>query len=70
VGVDTASIDFGQSTHFESHQTLFKHGVPALENVKLIAELPEVDFHLIALPMNIAGGSGGPTRIVALLPRD
>jgi kynurenine formamidase len=69
VGIDTASIDFGQSTHYGSHVTLFEHGVPALENVNLSADLPAFDFTLIALPMKIAGGSGGPTRIVAMVPK-
>ncbi len=68
VGIDTASIDFGQTTHYERHQTLFRHGVPALENVAITADLPEIGFNLIALPMKIAGGSGGPTRIVAVVP--
>ena len=68
VGIDTPSIDFGQSTHFQTHVKLFEHNVPALENVNLTEELPAKDFTLIALPMKIAGGSGGPTRIVAVLP--
>jgi kynurenine formamidase len=67
VGIDTASIDFGQSTHYGSHVTLFEHGVPALENVDLTADLPAVDFTVIALPMKIAGGSGGPLRIIGIL---
>ena len=33
VGLDTPSIDYGQSTHFESHQILFKAEIPAFENV-------------------------------------
>ena len=68
VGIDTPSIDFGQSTHFQSHVTLFEHNVPALENVKLTDELPARDFTAIALPMKIGGGSGGPTRVVAIVP--
>jgi kynurenine formamidase len=32
--------------------------------------LPPQGFHVIALPMKIEGGSGGPARIVALLPDD
>lgn len=68
VGIDTPSIDFGQSTNFQTHVTLFEHNVPAFENVNLSDELPAKDFTLIALPMKIAGGSGGPTRIVAVLP--
>ena len=29
VGLDTASIEYGQSTLYESHRTLFEHDVPA-----------------------------------------
>jgi kynurenine formamidase len=65
VGIDTASIDYGQSTLFESHITLFEHEVPALENVAALDQLPP-QFTVIALPMKIAGGSGGPLRIVAI----
>ena len=67
VGIDTASIDHGQSTLYESHVTLFRHGVPAFENVANLERLPAKGFSVIALPMKIRGGSGGPLRIVALL---
>ena len=67
VGLDTASIDHGPSTTFESHVALFEHDIPALENVANLHELPERGFTVMALPMKIAGGSGGPTRIVAVI---
>ena len=67
VGIDTASIDFGQSTHFQSHVSLFKKNIPALENVANLDQLPETGFAVLALPMKIRGGSGGPVRIVAVL---
>jgi kynurenine formamidase len=67
VGLDTASIDYGQSTHFQSHVTLFEKNIPALENVANLDQLPERDFTVIALPMKIKGGSGGPVRIVAVV---
>jgi kynurenine formamidase len=67
VGLDTASIDRGQSQLFESHRILFKAGIPALENVANLDALPVKGFEVIALPMKIQGGSGGPLRIIALL---
>ena len=67
IGLDTASIDYGQSTLFESHRTLFEKNVPAFENVANLDQLPAKGFSVIALPMKIKGGSGGPLRIVALL---
>jgi kynurenine formamidase len=68
VGIDTPSIDYGQSTAFETHVALFAEGVPAFENVANLDQLPARDFTIVALPMKIRGGSGGPLRIVALLP--
>jgi len=65
VGLDTPSIDYGQSTHFESHVILFEHDVPAFENVARLDELPPVGAVVVALPMKIRGGTGGPLRIVA-----
>ncbi len=68
IGLDTPSIDYGQSTHFESHQILFKANIPAFENVANLDQLPVTGSQVIALPMKIKGGSGGPVRIVAMLP--
>ena len=68
IGLDTPSIDFGQSTHFESHQELFAAEIPAFENLANLDELPTTGFIIIALPIKIAGGSGGPLRIVAIVP--
>jgi len=68
LGVDTASIDYGQSSDFIAHQIAAGAGVPNLENVANVSELPETGFWVIALPMKIGKGSGGPVRIVAVLP--
>ncbi len=68
IGLDTPSIDYGQSSRFQSHVTLFGANIPAFENVANLELLPDLGFTLIALPMKIRGGSGGPLRIVAILP--
>ncbi|HEV8367338.1 MAG TPA: cyclase family protein [Pyrinomonadaceae bacterium] len=67
IGLDTASIDRGQSTLFESHRILFEKNIPAFENVANLDQLPVKGFTVIALPMKIKGGSGGPLRIIAML---
>jgi kynurenine formamidase len=67
IGLDTASIDRGQSTLFESHRALFEKNVPAFENVANLDQLPVKGFTIVALPMKIKGGSGGPLRIIAML---
>ncbi len=68
VGIDTASIDNGPSTHFEAHVTLCGANIPIFENVASLAALPPAGASITALPMKIEGGSGGPLRIVARLP--
>lgn len=68
VGIDTPSIDYGQSTMFESHQILFGDNIPAFENLANLDRLPETGATVIALPMKIEGGSGGPLRMVGILP--
>jgi len=69
IGLDTASIDYGQSTLFESHRILFDKNIPAFENVANLDQLPLKGFRVIALPMKIEGGTGGPLRMVAILGR-
>ncbi len=69
LGVDTASIDHGPSSDFVVHRLAAAAGVPGLENLASLEELPEVGAWLIALPMKIGGGSGGPVRVIALVPR-
>jgi len=68
VGIDTPSIDHGPSRDFPTHRILAAAQVPAFENVASLEALPPAGFSVIALPMKIRGGSGGPLRIVALVP--
>jgi kynurenine formamidase len=68
VGIDTASIDYGQSTKFETHVALLSQNVPVFENLANLHDLPARGFDVIALPMKIAGGTGGPLRIIAVVP--
>lgn len=68
VGIDTPSIDYGQSADFGSHVTLYGANVSGFENVTNLDLLPAIGAYVVALPMKIAGGSGGPLRIVAFVP--
>ncbi len=68
VGIDTASIDHGPTRDFRAHQVFAAAQIACLENVAKLDELPATGAIVFALPMKIGGGSGGPCRIVALLP--
>ena len=69
VGLDTASIDYGQSTLFESHRILYEANIPAFENLTALDRLPARGAFIVALPMKIADGTGAPLRAVAILPK-
>jgi kynurenine formamidase len=68
VGLDTPSIDYGQSKDFKTHQVLLGKNIPAFENVAHLDQLPTKGAYIIALPMKIKNGTGGPLRIIAWVP--
>jgi kynurenine formamidase len=68
IGIDTASIDFGASKDFIVHQMLNGAGIYGLENLSKLDTLPARGATIMSFPMKIKGGTGAPTRVVALLP--
>ncbi len=68
IGIDTPSIDYGPSKKFEVHQFTMSHGLYHLENLIHLGVLPATGAVLIALPLDLRGGSGSPARALALLP--
>jgi kynurenine formamidase len=68
VGIDTASIDYGQSADFVVHRYLYDLNIPGFENVANLDTLPPVGAFVIALPMKIADASGAPLRMIGLVP--
>ena len=69
LGIDTASVDYGKSQDYIVHRIGAAQGVPNLENLTNLNQLPATGAIIIALPMKIEGGSGGPARVVALIPK-
>jgi kynurenine formamidase len=69
LGVDSASIDYGPSQDFIAHRIAAAAGVVNLENLTNLDLLPVTGATILALPMKIGGGSGGPARVVALVPK-
>ncbi len=64
VGLDTPSIDYGQSTDFRAHVILYSANIVGFENLTNLDRLPPTGAGIVALPMKIEGGSGGPLRVV------
>ena len=69
IGIDTLSIDHGPSKDFIVHHVINGAGLYGLENVAQLDKLPARNFFLIVAPIKITAGTGGPTRLFAVLPR-
>lgn len=65
---DTLSIDPGNSPDFPVHHLVLGAGAYQLENLADLGALPEAGAFLIAAPIKLEGGSGGPVRVFALAP--
>ena len=61
-------MDHGPSKDFITHQILNGAGIYGIENIANAEQLPATGATIIALPIKIGEGSGGPARVVALLP--
>ena len=70
LGIDTLSIDYGPSKNFEVHRIDLPAGLYNLENLANLDQLPDAGAFLIAAPIKLEGGSGGPVRVFAILPPD
>jgi kynurenine formamidase len=68
IGIDTASLDPGTSGDFIAHQIINGANLYGLENLSNLERIPEEGAWVLALPMKITGGSGAPTRVIAVLP--
>lgn len=68
IGIDTPSIDYGLSRDFIVHQIVNGADRYGLENIANLHRLPPRGATLVSLPIKIKGGTGGPVRIMAILP--
>jgi len=67
IGIDTPSVDYGLSEQFEAHRTSMPQDVYHVENATGLTSLPPKGFTVVVAPIKIKGGSGGPTRVFALV---
>jgi len=68
LGCDTMSVDYGASSDFAVHTLSHGAGLYHLENLADLSALPETGAFLVVAPIKLAGGSGGPVRVFAILP--
>lgn len=63
IGVDTPSVDPGDSKALEAHAACREHGIAIIEGLVLDG-VPLGQYELIALPLKIVGGDASPVRAV------
>lgn len=66
--IDTPSVDYGPSEKYETHNITNPANIYHVENARGLTKLPPTGFTVVVAPINLAGGSGGPTRVFALVP--
>ena len=73
VGVETVGTDAGAAHSFDPpfpcHAFLLGAGKLGLTQLQNVARLPATGAVLMAAPLPIVGGSGSPTRVLALVER-
>ena len=73
MGVETVGTDAGAAHSFEPafpcHQFLLGAGKYGLTQLQNLALLPPTGAVVFAGPLPIVGGSGSPTRVLALVER-
>jgi kynurenine formamidase len=65
IGVDTLSLDYGQSTAFETHFLVLGADKYGLENVANLDRIPPAGAAVIVGLIPWEEGSGGPCRVIA-----
>jgi kynurenine formamidase len=68
IAVDTLSLDYGRSTDFATHYRWLPENRWGMEAVANLDLLPPRGTTLIVGGPKIAGATGGPSRLIALVP--
>lgn len=66
IGVDTLGLDHGASKEFPVHHSWLPSGRWGLENVANLSRTPPAGATLFVGAPKVYGGSGGPTRLIAV----
>jgi arylformamidase len=64
LGIDTPSLDIPPNP---AHRVLLEAGILVLENLTNLDRIGQEEFHLIALPLDIAGAEASPVRAAAVV---
>jgi len=66
VGIDSYNIDDTADLNRPAHSILLRHGIPIVEHLCGLRELPEKGFKFFAVPVKVKGMGTFPTRAFAI----
>lgn len=68
LGIDTLSLDAGNSTTYPVHHKALSKGLHLIENLDSLDKLPARGALLVCAPLRIKNGTGSQARVFAILP--
>jgi kynurenine formamidase len=68
VGIDSYNIDDTKDGSRPAHSILLRHGIPIVEHLCGLRELPDQDFKFFAVPVKVKGMGTFPIRAFAIVP--
>ncbi|HEY8496212.1 MAG TPA: cyclase family protein [Limnochordales bacterium] len=68
LGIDTHGIDPGVDETYAANKLALARGVLVIENITNLDQLPPVGATLVVGALRVAGGSGAPAAVLALIP--
>ena len=68
VGIDSYNIDDTKDGNRPAHSVLLKHGVPIVEHLCGLGELPDEGFKFFAVPVKVKGMGTFPVRAFGVVP--
>ena len=70
LGTDASGLEPGRDTTLSVSRLALSQPRIVLENLTNLAQLPATGAVLVVGPLKLAGGSGSPTSVMALLPQE
>jgi kynurenine formamidase len=69
VGIDSYNIDDTDDRRRPAHSILLRHGIPIIEHLCGLRELPDHGFKFFAVPVKVKGMGTFPVRAFGIVPR-
>ena len=68
VGIDSYNVDDTKGGDRPAHSILLRHGIPIVEHLCGLNELPDLGFKFFAVPVKVKGMGTFPVRAFGLVP--